>query len=454
MLYLERKEDTFLDEWFADVSRKPLVLKGARQVGKTECVRAFARRAIKDFVEINFVERPEFKTILDEGLSVEKIIKQISLREPGVKFVSGETLIFFDEVQEYPEVTASLKFFAQDGRYAVICSGSLLGVHEKRISSYSVGYKLDYEMRGMDFEEYLWALGFDKSIVADLLQHLVEARPFTRTEMDVLGGHFRDFSILGGMPEVVSMFVTRKSFSGTLERQRQLLNEYRADASKYNEGLDRTKILAVLDHIAPQLARENKKFQVTKVAPGARSRDYLGCVTWLKDAGIVMPCYALNFPELPLKGNYDETKYKLYMCDTGLLVAQLDEESQLDLRANRNFGVYKGALYENIVGEGLVKSGAELYYYKRADSTLEEDFFLRDTTNLIPVEVKAKGGSSQSLRTLIESAHYPDVTWGIKLHAGNIGMERHVFSVPYFCTFLLRRFLQLGSRGLTANMLK
>ncbi len=197
----------------------------------------------------------------------------------------------------------------------------------------------------------------------------------------------------------------------------------------------------VFDSISAQLAKENKKFQVSKIARGARFGDYRGCVEWLQDAGVIHLCHAMPFPTIPLKGHYDADKFKIYMADTGLLVAQLDDETQKDLRANRNLGVYKGGLYENIVGDALVKQGYPLVYYSRADSTLEQDFFARTANRLVPVEVKARGGCAQSMKTLIRSKHYEDITWGIKLHGGNVGWENRVFSLPYFATFLLRRFL-------------
>ena len=201
----------------------------------------------------------------------------------------------------------------------------------------------------------------------------------------------------------------------------------------------------MFNQIPPQLAKENKKFQISKVASGARFKDYRGCIEWLSDAGMVNVCYCLNFPELPLKGNYEETKYKLYFADSGLLVAMLDEEAQEDLRANKNLGVYKGALYENIVGEALVKSGCGLYYYKREDSTLEEDFFVRTASELIPVEVKATNGRAKSLRTLISSEKYSDISYGIKLTGGNIGYSDNIYTFPYFCAFLLKRYLKSGN---------
>ena len=243
------------------------------------------------------------------------------------------------------------------------------------------------------------------------------------------------------MPAVVREYITRGTFEGTLDLQRQLIEDYKEDIRKYAEGLDQGRILNVFNRIPVQLARDNKKFQISKVASGARFKDYRGCIDWLKDAGLINVCYCLSFPELPLKGNYDESKYKIYFADTGLLVAMLDEEAQEDLRANKNLGVYKGALYESIAGEAFVKCGYELYYYKRDDSTLEEDFFVR-TKSLLPVEVKAKGGRAKLLRTLIDSDKYSDIRCGLKLSAGNVGFGDGVYSFPYFCAFLLKSYLK------------
>ena len=268
-----------------------------------------------------------------------------------------------------------------------------------------------------------------------------EGQPFSELTMSVLKELFLDYCILGGMPAVVLRYIETGTFEGTLEMQRQLLADYQEDIRKYADGMDQTRILNVYHQIPVQLSKENKKFQISKVAKGARFRDYRGCIEWLRDAGLINICYCLHMPELPLKGNFDDTKYKIYFKDTGLLVAMLDEEAQEDLRANKNMNVYKGALYENIVGEALSKCGYQLYYYKRDDSTLEEDFFLRTASCLVPVEVKAVNGRSKSLRMLIDSDKYEDIQYGIKLCAGNIGVENKIFTFPYFCTFLLKRYL-------------
>ena len=223
--------------------------------------------------------------------------------------------------------------------------------------------------------------------------------------------------------------------------QKQIVAAYKEDIRKYADGADQTRITRVFDAVPVQLAKDNKKFQISKVASGARFHDYGGCVDWLQDAGIVKKCYCLNYPELPLKGNYDDTKYKLYMADTGLLISMLDEESQDDLRANKNLGIYKGAIYESVVGEALYKQGYSLFYYKREDGTLEEDFFVRNRENLIPVEVKAKRGQSQSMKSLIRNEKYGDIKWGIKLSMNNIGFSDNLYTLPYFCSFILKEWI-------------
>ncbi len=440
-MYLKRKVDSFLKDWKADENRKPLIVKGSRQIGKTESILHFAAENYESVIEINFVRDEKYKGIIADGYEASDIIRNVSLLDPSKKFIPGKTLIFFDEITEFPEIVTSLKFFRIDGRFDVICSGSMLGVNYKRIESNSVGYKKDYEMHSMDFEEFLWAKGYTAETADGMLKHMRELRPFSELEMSVYRSVFMDFSILGGMPAVVAEYIQKGTFEGSLDTQRQLIADYKEDIRKYATGMNQTRIINVFNRVAPQLARENKKFQISKVASGARFRDYRGCAEWLSDAGMVNICYCLDFPELPLGGNYDPDVFKLYFADTGLLVSMLDEESQEDLRANKNLGVYKGALYENMVGDALVKQGYKLLYYKRGDSTMETDFFIRSASSLIPLEVKAKSGKTKSTRTLIDSDKYPDICYGFKLSQNNIGHENGIYTFPYFCTFLLKRFM-------------
>lgn len=439
-MYLKRKLDDFLLEWKKSADRKPLIVKGARQIGKTESIKHFAVN-YENFVNINFVLEKKYKTICEDGYTVQDVIRNISRIDSEKKFIPGKTLILFDEIQDYPEIATSLKSFCIDRQFDVICSGSMLGINYKRIESNSVGYKSEFQMQSMDFEEFLWAMGYGSDVVGDLLSHMRSVTPFNQTDMNVFGSLFMDYCLLGGMPEVVRSFVEKGTFEGTLALQRALIADYKEDIKKYVEGIDKTRVLNVFNSIPVQLAKENKKFQVSKVASGAKFKDYWGCVEWLNDAGMVNLCHCLHTPELPLKGNFEEKKYKIYFKDTGLLVANLDDESQEDLRANRNMNVYKGALYENIVAEILSKQGYELFYYKKENSTLEQDFFVRTKKTLVPVEVKAKAGTAKSLSTLVKSDAYPDITTGIKFSAGNVGFQNNIYTFPYFCAFLLKRYL-------------
>lgn len=444
---LKRKIDKYLTDWKNRSDRKPLIIKGARQIGKTCSVEWFAGQNYASVIEINFIEQKKYREIFNDGFEVDAILKNISLLNPELKFIPGNTIFFFDELQACPNCATSLKFFKLDGRFDVICSGSLMGISYNEIESNSVGYKEDYEMHSMDFEEFLWAMGYNDEFTADLLSHMLDVRPLSELQMDTLMSLFRDYVIIGGMPEVVSTYVRNKNFSGTLDIQRQLLKDYEEDITKYVEGLDKAKVKAVYNHISTFLAKENKRFQITKIARNARNRDYMGCVEWLADAGVVNVCYCLNQPELPLKGNYDPKMYKIYFKDTGLLIASLDEEAQEDLRANKNLGTYKGAIYENIVGDMLVKQGYRLFYYHSDRPALEMDFFIRDADSLIPVEVKANDGATASLNRLLNDDKYNDVKYGIKLGYRNIGFNGKFYTFPYFLTFLLRRFVAESKRS-------
>lgn len=444
---LKRKIDKYLTDWKNRPDRKPLIIKGARQIGKTRSVEWFAGQNYASVIEINFIEQKKYREIFNDGFEVDAILKNISLLNPELKFIPGNTIFFFDELQACPNCATSLKFFKLDGRFDVICSGSLMGISYREIESNSVGYKEDYEMHSMDFEEFLWAMGYNDDFTADLLSHMLDVRPLSELQMDTLMSLFRDYVIIGGMPEVVSTYVRNKNFSGTLDIQRQLLKDYEEDITKYVEGLDKAKVKAVYNHISTFLAKENKRFQITKIARNARNRDYMGCVEWLADAGVVNVCYCLNQPELPLKGNYDPKMYKIYFKDTGLLIASLDEEAQEDLRANKNLGTYKGAIYENIVGDMLVKQGYRLFYYHSDRPALEMDFFIRDADSLIPVEVKANDGATASLNRLLNDDKYNDVKYGIKLGYRNIGFNGKFYTFPYFLTFLLRRFVAESKRS-------
>lgn len=432
----------YLANWKSDPQRQPLIVKGARQIGKTASIENFAMNNYKSVVEINFVLQKQYRNIFDDGFDVDTILRNISLINPDFVFIPDETLIFFDELQACPNCATSLKSFKIDGRFDVICSGSLMGISYQEIESNSVGYKEDYEMYSMDFEEFLWAKGYKQEQIDTMYEKMLSITPLSNIEFDVMLENFREYMVLGGMPAIVNSFVQNKNYSGTLKMQKQILLDYEEDITKYAQGLDRGKILNVYRKIPVFLGKENKKFQISKVEKGARSREYVGTVDWLAAAGIVNLCYCMEQPELPLKGNYNPDNFKMYFGDTGLLIGSLDEEAQEDLRNNKNFNTYKGAIYENIVADMLVKQGYQLYFYRNDKATLEMDFFVRDADSLIPVEVKANDGATISLNNLINKEKYADIKYGIKLGYKNIGFNGKFYTFPYFLTFLLKRFLK------------
>lgn len=452
MSMLKRKIDAFLVDWKKNPDRLPLIVKGARQVGKTASIRLFGENNYENVVEINFLLQKQYRDIFDDGFEVDTILRNISLRAPQLEFVPGKTLIFFDELQACVNCATSLKSFKQDGRYDVICSGSLMGINYNEIESNSVGYKEDYEMYSLDFEEFLWAKGYKDEQIEDLYRNMAGVKPFSQLVLDVMFENFREYMVLGGMPAVVWSFIQKKNYSGTLNLQRQILLDYEEDITKYAGGLDHGKILNVYRKIPVFLGKDNKKFQISKVEHGARNREYVGVIDWLDNAGIVNICYCMSQPELPLKGNYNPDNYKIYYGDTGLLIASLDEEAQEDLRNNKNFNTYKGAIYENVVGEMLVKQGYPLYFYRNEKGTMEIDFFVRDSNSLVPVEVKAMDGATVSLNKIIDSEKYPDVKFGIKFGYKNIGYNGKFYTFPYFLAFLLKRFLKERGSNVLSNL--
>ena len=446
MELLKRKIDEFLINWKQNPDHMPLIVKGARQIGKTASIERFANDNYKSIVEINFVLQKQYKSIFDNGFEVNTILKNISLINPDFEFIPGDTLLFFDELQSCPNCATSLKSFKSDGRFDVICSGSLMGISYEEIESNSVGYKEDYEMYSMDFEEFLWAKGYRSEQIEEMYNKMLKIEPLSKLEYDVMLENFREYMVLGGMPAIVKSFVDNKNYSGTLKMQKQILLDYEEDITKYAKGLDKAKVLNVYRKIPTFLGKENKKFQISKIEHGARNREYVGTVEWLISAGIVNACYCLESPELPLKGNINPDNFKIYFGDTGLLVGSLDEEAQEDLRANKNFNTYKGAIYENIVSEMLKKQGYDLYFYRNEKGTLEMDFFVRDSDSLIPVEVKATDGATISLNNLIEKEKYTDIKYGIKFANKNIGFNGKFYTFPYFMAFLLKRFIRENNK--------
>lgn len=431
---LKRKVVSELIDWKNNHKNKCLLVIGARQIGKTFIIREFAKENYDYFYEINFLENEKQKEIFKDDLSVDNIIKEISLRIPTFKVDDGKTLLFLDEIQECPQAITALKFLAQDKRFDCIASGSMLGMAYKRTSSFPVGYIDRIYMNSLDFEEFLWAKGVtDETInyIKEFYDNKKQVNMFAHNGMLEL---FREYIVLGGMPEVINEFLASNNFNVALNIQKEILDGYRDDIIKYAPEDEKVKIRACFDSIPVQLAKDNKKFKYNLVQKKADKNKLFNSLEWLYDAGIINFCYNLRNPEAPFEGNKIIDSFKVYMKDTGLLMAMMDEGSQLEIM-NGNLGIYKGAIYENIIADVFNKSGKKLYYFEK-NSTLEIDFFIRYNNEVTAVEVKsADNTKSKSLNSIMNNY---GVKQGIKLSTKNIGYDSNgILSLPLYMSMFL-----------------
>ena len=431
---LKRKIVSELIDWKNNHKNKCLLVIGARQIGKTFIIREFAKENYDYFYEINFLENEKQKEIFKDDLSVDNIIKEISLRIPTFKVDDGKTLLFLDEIQECPQAITALKFLAQDKRFDCIASGSMLGMAYKRTSSFPVGYIDRIYMNSLDFEEFLWAKGVtDETInyIKEFYDNKKQVNMFAHNGMLEL---FREYIVLGGMPEVINEFLASNNFNVALNIQKEILDGYRDDIIKYAPEDEKVKIRACFDSIPVQLAKDNKKFRYNLVQKMAEKSKLFNSLEWLYDAGIINFCYNLRNPEAPFEGNKIIDSFKVYMKDTGLLMAMMDEGSQLEIM-NGNLGIYKGAIYENIIADVFTKSGKKLYYFEK-NSTLEVDFFIRYNNEVTAVEVKsADNTKSKSLNSIMNNY---GVKQGIKLSTKNIGYDSNgILSLPLYMSMFL-----------------
>ena len=435
-MYLRRKIDAFLEGWKASNDRKPLIIKGPRQVGKTESILHFARAHYPHILYINFVEEPKFKQILSDGYSEENILRNISILSPEVALIPHETLLVFDEIQVFPDIATSLKFFKLKGNYDVILSGSMLGLNYRRIESNSVGYKEDFEMTSMDFEEFLWANGINDAVIDSVRTCFEKETPVPDGIHKAMMELLYRYVIVGGLPEVVNCFLETKNIELIYKVQRNLIGEYEEDMVKYADDSDKPHIRECFESIPTQLAKENKKFQYSVVKKGGRASQYMGSIQWLEDAGIVQRCYNTSITELPLDGNAIKDCFKVYTTDIGILMAMLNYGTQIDILKGNLLG-YKGAIFENLMADFLCKSGQKLYYFHK-ESGLELDFLVRFKGECVVLEVKAKAGKAKSMTTVLKNKDVYHVNNAIKLGQYNVGREGDVLTIPLYMGFLIQ----------------
>ena len=438
---LRRKIQNVMLAWKNTVDHKPLIVKGCRQCGKTFSVLEFAKENYTHVVYLNFFQNAAFSSIFSGSLEVDHLIMMMSaLLGPGAVFEPGKTVIILDEIQDCPEARTALKFFKMDGRFDVIGTGSLLGVrgYGKEPKSIPVGYETVIDMYPLDFEEFLWANGITDSMIELLRQCLNEEAVVP----EALHNRFRQlllqYTVVGGMPAVVQLFVDTRQMGSVLQLQRDIVRSYEDDMIKYADKKDKGRIAECFQSIPKQLAKENKKFQYSVVKKGATAAQYAGSLQWIEDAGIISRCYNLNLPELPLDGNAIEDVFKVYMKDTGLLISMLEDGTQFDVLQGKLYG-YKGAIFENLMADFLGKMGRKLYYYHK-DSGLEIDFVIRWRGQCALVEVKSTTGNVKSARTILNHPEKYHVDACIKLGDYNVGRNGKILTLPLYMGFLLRDY--------------
>ncbi|MEE1297872.1 MAG: ATP-binding protein [Muribaculaceae bacterium] len=441
---LKRKIETILVKWKNSNSKKPLVIKGIRQCGKTYIVQKFAKENYESVVYMNFILEPNKKSAFAGNIDVDTIILNLSALIPESRFIKGKTCIILDEIQECREARTALKSFQIDGRFDVIATGSLLGVKgyckserkDDGQDSIPVGYETVVEMHPLDFEEFLWANGINETVIDSVKSCFENEMTVPDGIHNVMMELLYRYVIVGGLPEVVNTFLKTKNIELTYKVQRNLIAEYEEDMVKYADNGDKSRIRECFESIPKQLAKENKKFQYSVVRKGSRSSQYISSIQWLEDAGLVQRCYNTQITELPLEGNSIKDCFKLYTTDIGILVAMLDYGTQADILKGNLWG-YKGAIFENLMADFLCKSEQKLYYFQK-DSGLELDFLVRFRSECVAIEVKAKSGKTKSLKTVLKNQNVYHINNAIKLGKYNVGREDKTLTIPLYMGFLVK----------------
>ncbi len=427
------------------IKKRALVLRGLRQIGKTTVVEEYCKSKYENIVYINFMDLESIKSIFDKDLIVDNIIRDLSAALPGNKFIPYKTVIIFDEIQECVNARSSIKPFMLDGRFDIICTGSLIGLrgyNKKRGKGIPTGFEFPLQMYSMDFEEYLWARGIDDELIEYVKECYRKKEKVSEAVNNSFMQYYKEYLCVGGMPDAVNTFLLTKDLNQVYDVQMGILENYKDDFAKhldeneesYVDKYELAKIIEVYNSIPTQLAKENKKFQYSQIDKNAKGREYRFAITWLEEFGFAKLCYNLNNIELPLEGNKNEDCFKLYIADTGLFIALLGNETYNEI-LNGDMGIYKGSVYENIVAESFIKNGQNLYYFSKP-SGMEIDFITKIKDELVAIEVKSNNGNSKSLKELLKNEKY-NVNNAIKLINGNIGFNNNIYTIPLYMSFLI-----------------
>ena len=435
---LKRKIENALYEWMKNKDHKPLIIKGLRQCGKTYSVLDFANKNYKNVIYINFHNNDNYKKIFEDNLEIEYLKMQISSYFSDAKYEDGKTIIILDEIQECSRARLALKFFKIDGRYDVIATGSLLGVSglSDDTTSIPVGYEEELRMYPLDFEEFLWAKGINEDIIKEVKRCFDNKIKISEAMHQKFKELLLQYIIVGGMPEAVNKFINTNNINDVNKIKFNILNSYRDDMVKYVDTIDKTKIKECFNSIPYQLAKDNKKFKYSVVKKKATRKDYIGTLQWLEDFGIIKRCFNLSKLEKPLGAYAEEDKFKVYMADVGLLLSMFDEDVASEILSG-NLNIYKGAIYENLFADFLIKKSKSLYYYTK-QSSLEIDFVMNYENEITLVEVKSRNGNAKSLKTILSDKKKYGIDKAIKLGDYNIGYVNNVLTLPLYIGFLLR----------------
>lgn len=447
----KRKIYADLMEWYKNSDKKPLIIKGLRQVGKTRIVQQFAEENYKNVVYIDFRLNTSIRKVFEGDFDIDSLTRNMSIYLTDVKFIPYKTVIIFDEIQDCPNARSSLKYFKIDGRYDVICTGSLLGVknyHSKIKNSRGVpvGYEDTLEMKAMDFEEFLWANGISKEIT-DYLRQCYDERKAPDKAIDFKIRELMKFYIcVGGLPEVVKTFVETNNMDKVYNVQKRLINDYMDDfgvhidehGEKYIDETEKAKIMDVFKSIPSQLAKDNKKFIYADVQGIYKNEDYFKALLWLRDYGIIDISYNLECLELPLEGNKTPNNFKVYPTDIGLLVAMNEKGTQISIFEDDLY-IYKGAIFEGLIADIFFKNNRPLYFYSK-NSGLELDFVTRYKGKVTPIEVKATNGNAKSLKTVLTNKDKYHVDYAVKYTAKGFNFDKSVDTFPHYFAIFLKTF--------------
>ena len=443
-----RKVYDYMLKWKNEKNHKPLIIKGLRQIGKSTIVEKFANENYKSVIMLDFRKNVSLHDVFEGDFNIDDIMFQITAKMKKVKLIPNETVIIMDEIQDCPNARSSLKYFCLDGRYDVICTGSLLGIKgfrksKKKTRGIPVGFEEQYEMKPMDFEEFLWANDINETVIEKMKECLNERKQIPEFIHNMMTDLFKKYICIGGMPEVVLKYVETKDYNKAREIQKRIISDYESDFGTHlNDDLDididifaKTRISDTFHSIPKQLSKDNKKFQYSVISKNAKGREYKDSIDWLEDYGLVNRCYNLSALEMPFDSFAQIDNFKIYMADTGLYVAMLDDDAPSHI-IDGDYNIGKGAIYGNIAADMFSKINKKMYFFQKS-SGLEIDFITSLNKKVCLVEVKATNGNTKSSKSILDNYDKYKVEQLVKISSQNIRYLNNKLNIPHYLAFLV-----------------